>query len=73
MPPAYINVGALDLFVDESIDYAQALNAAGVETELHVYPIAFHGSSNSVADSPISRRWTADQQAALRRALFGDG
>ena len=73
LPPAYINVGALDLFVDESIDYAQALNAAGVRTELHVYPVAFHGSPNSVSESPISQAWAADQQNALRSALFGDG
>ena len=58
--------------MDEDVTYAQALLAAGVHTELHVYPIAFHGSSNSVPDSPISQRWTADQQDALRRALLGD-
>ena len=73
LPPAYINVGALDLFMDEDLDYAQALLAAGVHTELHIYPIAFHGSSNSVPDSPISQRWSADQQDALRRALLGEG
>ena len=73
LPPAYVNVGALDLFLDEDIAYAQALLAAGVPTELHVYPGVFHGSPNSVAGSPLSRRWAADQQAALRRALFGDG
>ena len=72
LPPTYINVGALDLFLDEDIAYAQALLAAGIPTELHVYPGAFHGSPNSVPDAPVSRRWITDQQAALKRALFGN-
>ena len=43
LPPAYIATGALDLFVDEDIDYAQRLIRAGVPTELHVWPGAYHG------------------------------
>ena len=73
LAPAYINVGAFDLFLDEDVSYAQALLAAGVPTELHVYPGAFHGSPTSVPDSPVSQRWAADLQTALRSALFGDG
>ena len=69
LPPAYICVGTLDLFVDEDIAYAQALLAAGVPVELHVYPGAFHGSVNSVPDSALSRRWRDDETAALERVL----
>jgi acetyl esterase/lipase len=43
LPPTYIAVGALDLFLDEDIDYARRLAHAGVPVELHVYPGAFHG------------------------------
>jgi acetyl esterase/lipase len=43
LPPAFIAVGALDLFVDESMEYARRLVRAGVPTELHVYPGAIHG------------------------------
>ncbi|MDA1004550.1 MAG: alpha/beta hydrolase fold domain-containing protein, partial [Chloroflexi bacterium] len=71
LPPAYICVGTLDLFVDEDITYAQRLLAAGVPAELHVYPGAYHGSANTVPDSAISRRWRADEMAALARALGG--
>jgi acetyl esterase/lipase len=42
LPPAFIDVGDLDIFRDESIDYAQRLSRAGVQTELHVYPGAPH-------------------------------
>ena len=71
LPPAYINVGTLDLFVDEDITYAQALLAANVPTELRVYPGAFHGSPSMAPDAEISRRWRRDELSALDRALNG--
>ena len=43
LPPAYIRTAALDLFVEEDIDYARRLIRAGVPTELHVFPGGFHG------------------------------
>ena len=69
LPPTYINVGTLDIFVDEDIDYAARLSQAGVPVELHVYPGAFHGSNGFVAESSLSLRWAADQSAALEAAL----
>ncbi|GMU40051.1 MAG: esterase [Chloroflexota bacterium] len=69
LPPAYICVGSLDLFLDEDIAYARALLEAGVPAELHVYPGAFHGSVNTVPHSPLSRRWRDDEVASIRRAL----
>jgi acetyl esterase/lipase len=72
LPPAYINVGELDLFLDEDVDYARRLMAAGVPVELHVYPGAFHGSNMFVSRSSLSRRWTDDELAALQRCLHPD-
>ena len=69
LPPAYINVGDLDLFLDEDIAYAQALARAGVPVELHVYPGAYHGSPGDVPGAGLSRRWLADELAALAGAL----
>ena len=43
LPPTFIGTAALDLFVDEDMDYASRLIRAGVPTELHVWPGAFHG------------------------------
>ncbi len=71
LPPTYINVGDLDLFVDEDVEYGRRLRLAGVPVELHVYPGAFHGSNNSVSRSELSRRWKADERAALHRVLHG--
>ncbi|MDK2632144.1 alpha/beta hydrolase [Pantoea stewartii subsp. indologenes] len=47
LPPAWIGVGTLDLFLDENLDYAQRLIRAGVAVELHVWPGAFHGFHGS--------------------------
>jgi acetyl esterase/lipase len=69
LPPAYIPVGALDLFVDENIEYAQRLIQAGVPTELHVYPGAFHGFDLFAPSASVSKQFKADRDSALRRAL----
>lgn len=68
LPPAYLNVGDLDLFMDEDLAYASRLRAAGVSVEMHVYPGAFHGSNGFVAHSPLSIRWQAEELLALRNA-----
>jgi acetyl esterase/lipase len=73
LPPAYIIVGELDLFVDEDIEYARRLIQAGVPTELHVYPGAFHGSDAMAPMSETSQRWAKTTAAALRQALNGSG
>ena len=43
LPPAWIGVGAADLFHEESVDYAHRLRAAGVRTQLVIVPGGFHG------------------------------
>ena len=68
LPPTYIGVGALDLFRDEDIDYASRLLRAGVPTELHVVPGAYHGFERC-ADASLVRNVTAKRLLALRRAL----
>lgn len=68
LPPAFIAVGALDLFVVEDLDHARRLLEAGVATELHVYAGAYHGF-DIMADAPPTQRMKGDAIAALRRAL----
>ncbi len=69
LPPAYIAVGALDLFVDENIEYAQRLIQAGIHTELRVYPGAYHGFDFSAPSATVSRQFKTDRDNALGRAL----
>ena len=68
LPPTFMMTGALDLFVDEDIDYARRLLAAGVPTEFHIYPGAVHGF-NALAGVPVADQARADRLASLRRAL----
>ena len=70
LPPAYIPVGALDLFIDENIEYAQRLIQAGVPTELHVYPGAFHGFDVFAPSAAVSKQFKAERDHALQRALY---
>ena len=43
LPPTFIAVGSIDLFVDEDMEYAKRLVDSGVSTELHVIPGGCHG------------------------------
>ncbi|MGV9947879.1 alpha/beta hydrolase [Rhodococcus aetherivorans] len=56
LAPAYIEVGELDIFRDESIAYATSLMTAGVPCELHVYPRAPHGYDLLNLEAQLSRR-----------------
>jgi acetyl esterase/lipase len=69
LPPTFIGVGTHDVFRDEDIAYALALLAAGVETELHVYPGAPHGFEMITPEAAVARRCRRDIDDALARAL----
>jgi acetyl esterase/lipase len=69
LPPAFISVGALDLFLEENLEYARRLSRAGVPVELHVYPGAFHGFSVMTDRARVSVSAQADEMRALGRAF----
>ncbi len=68
LPSTFISVGALDLFLEEDLEYARRLTRAGVPTEFHLYPGTYHGF-RMVADAQVTQIAERDQLAALRRAL----
>ncbi|HTI14508.1 MAG TPA: alpha/beta hydrolase [Dictyobacter sp.] len=68
LPATFIYVGALDLFLEEDLEYARRLMQAGVPTELHVYPGAYHGFS-MVANAQVTQTAMRDLLAALKRAF----
>jgi acetyl esterase/lipase len=68
LPPTFISVGALDLFLEEDVEYARRLTRAGVPVELHVYPGAFHGYQ-LVGETSLSRRARRDEMEALHAAF----
>jgi acetyl esterase/lipase len=69
LPPAWIGVGSIDLFVEEDMDYAHRLIHAGIPTELLVIPGAFHGFDSLVPDAECSRQFSASWKSALRKAF----
>lgn len=69
LPPTYLSVGEVDLLRDENIEYATRLMQAGVPTELHVYPGAFHGFEGAVPTAQVSQRAVSEYVVALKRGL----
>jgi acetyl esterase/lipase len=70
LPATYIATGALDLFLEEDLEYARRLIRAGVPTELHVYPGAFHGFEMA-AEADVTKVARRNSVEALKVALHG--
>jgi acetyl esterase/lipase len=61
LAPCYLEVGELDIFRDEDIEYAERLLRAGVSCELHVHPGAPHAFEWINPDSAVAKRALADR------------
>lgn len=69
LPPTWIGVGALDLFCDEDMAYADRLRAANISCETVVIDGVFHGFDGIVEDSEATRRFRESMFAAMRKTL----
>jgi acetyl esterase/lipase len=70
LPPTYISVGGLDLFLEENMTYAERLSRAGVPVEFHMYPRAYHGFYRAT-NARVTQQADRDTREALRRFLHG--
>jgi len=68
LPPMFVTVGSLDLFLEEDMDFVRRLTRARVAAELHVIPGAYHGFGIAQG-SPQVAQAEALRQTALTRAL----
>jgi acetyl esterase/lipase len=68
LPPTFISTGALDLFLEEDMEYARRLIRSGVPVELHVYPGAYH-AFDILTNARVAADAKRDSLAALRRFL----
>ena len=68
---AFISCSELDPLRDEALDYALGLMAAGVATELHVFPGTCHGFDSLLPEWERSQQLFELQGVALRRAFRG--
>jgi acetyl esterase len=68
LAPIFIATGMLDLFFDENLDYIRRATAAGVPTELHSYPGAFH-AFNAVNTTTIGKQFWSDLIRGMQRLI----
>jgi acetyl esterase/lipase len=66
LPPTYIDVGELDIFRDEDIEYARRVAETGTSVELHVHPGVPHSFERYAPDADVSQRTLADRVRVLR-------
>lgn len=69
LAPAWIGVGGLDLFYDESVSYAEALQACGVECELVTVPGMYHGADGLARKAPAMNEFRRKSVDYLREHL----
>jgi acetyl esterase/lipase len=67
LPPAFIAVGALDLFLEEDVAFGLRLARSGVPIDMHVYPGAVHRFDEF--SGSLANDFRADLRAALARFL----
>jgi acetyl esterase/lipase len=60
LAPAFISIGDLDIFRNESLEYAGKLAKAGVPVEFHLHPGVPHGFDSIAPNTKVSKRATDD-------------
>src|SRR5271156_6130906 len=70
LPPTYISVGGLDLFLEENATYGHRLSRAGIPVEFHLYPRAYHGFYRAT-NARVTKQAEHDNREAMRRFLHG--
>lgn len=66
LPATYVDVGELDIFRDENIDYVRRLSDAGVPTEFHLHPGCPHAFEALAYGSDVATRAIDDRIRRLR-------
>jgi acetyl esterase/lipase len=66
LPPTYVDVGDLDIFRDEDIDYVRRLSRAGVPTEFHLHPGCPHAFEALAYGTDVASRTLDDRIRRLR-------
>jgi acetyl esterase/lipase len=69
LPPAWIGVGTLDLFLDEDVKYAERLLSAGVDCTLEIVPGATHMFDVIAPKSEVTAAFNESQHVFLRKIV----
>ncbi|QWU13740.1 Acetyl esterase/lipase [Paenibacillus sophorae] len=68
LPPTYMSIGSIDLFIDEVLLFAKQLVFDGVLVELHVYP-GYHHLAPMFPNAHFSQEGAKASEYALLKAL----
>lgn len=68
LPPTFLAVGELDLFVHDNLAHVRRMLSAGCSVEAHLYPGAFH-AFDLMADAPVSQRYRSELLAFIVKHL----
>lgn len=68
LPPVFLAVGELDLFLHDNLEYVGRLLRAGCTVEAHVYPGAVHGFDR-MTEAQVSQRFAREMSAFISRML----
>lgn len=69
LPPAFVDVGAAEIFRDEAIDYANGIWRAGGDAELHVWSGGFHAFDIFAPHAAVARGMVAVRNAWVEKVL----
>ncbi|WP_326731746.1 alpha/beta hydrolase [Streptomyces phaeochromogenes] len=69
LPPAFIDVGEVEVFRDEAVDYATRIWQAGGSAELHIWPGAVHGFDQIFPQAAVSQVSISTRTDGVRRLL----
>ena len=66
LPPFYMEVGEIDIFRDEDVEYARRMANMGISAELHVHPGVPHGWEPFSPNIAVTKRSFADRIRVIR-------
>jgi acetyl esterase/lipase len=69
LPATFIDVGSVETFRDEDIEYAARLSQAGISVEFHLWPGGFHGFDGMAPQTALAQAARATRLGYLRRAV----
>ncbi|GAA2853886.1 alpha/beta hydrolase [Pseudonocardia halophobica] len=69
LPPAFVDVGAAEIFRDEAIAYADRIWAAGGDAELHVWAGGFHAFDIFAPHTALARGMIRTRKAWVEKIL----
>ncbi|MBO5556363.1 MAG: alpha/beta hydrolase fold domain-containing protein, partial [Oscillospiraceae bacterium] len=72
LPPCYTFVGQGEPFLAETLQYAAALRAAGIEAQVDVYPTDMHAFDMLYPESPLGQKAIAAFEQHFEAALLSE-